>query len=181
MKFKIAFCVAVAVILQSTLRELWSPLAYADFPLIAVTYFALRRDAVLAVFIGTVAGLATDVLSLGLLGANGFTKTLTAYLIAALVTRIMIDNPLARIPVFAGAAAFDAFIYIFLHRLLGQPPTPMGGSLVETAAFKIIGTTVAGTVIAYALDRFFSDTARQRRQFAFRRRVARRSMGRRKY
>jgi rod shape-determining protein MreD len=181
MKWKIAVCVALAVVLQSSLRKFWGPLAYADLPLIVVVYFALRRDAVQAVVIGTVAGLATDVLSGGLLGANGFSKTLTAYFIAAIITRIMLDNPLLRVPVLAGAAAFDSLVYVLLHRLLDQPATPMAGTLAETGAFRVIWTTVAGTIIAYALDIFFSDTARQRRQFAFRRRIARRGLSRRKY
>ena len=181
MKWKIALCVVLAVVLQSSLRKFWEPLAYADLPLIVVVYFALRRDAVQAVVIGTVAGLATDVLSGGLLGANGFSKTLTAYFIAAIITRIMLDNPLLRVPVLAGAAALDAFLNMLLHQLLGQPPgAPTGGTMAETIAFRVIWTTVAGTVIAYALDIFFSDTARQRRQFAFRRRIARRGLGRRK-
>lgn len=181
MRLKIAVCVALAVVLQSSLRVLWPPLAYADLPLVVVVYFALRRDALLAVVVGTAAGLATDALSQGLLGAGGFSKTLTAYLIAAIMTRVMLDNTLLRIPVLAGAAAFDALVYNLLHRLLGQVPTPMGESLAETAAFKIIWTTVAGTALAYLLDKFFSEQARQRRQFAFRRRIARRALGRKKY
>lgn len=182
MKLKIALCVALAVVLQSSLRKLWPPLVYADLPLVVVVYFALRRDAVVAVITGTAAGLATDVLSSGLLGAHGFTKTLTAYLIAAIITRIMLDNPLLRVPVLAGAAAFDAFVNMLLHQLLGQPPgAPTGGTMAETIAYRVIWTTVAGTLIAYALDVFFSDTARQRRQFAFRRRIARRGLSRRKY
>lgn len=181
MKLKLAVCVALAVILQSSLRALWPPLVYADLPLVVVAYFALKRDAVQAVMIGTVAGLGSDVLSNGLLGAGGFSKTLTAYLLAALVTRVMIDNPLMRIPVMAGAAAFDTLVYVFLHRLLGQSITPMADGLAETAAHRIIWTTVVGTFLAFALDTFFSDTARQRKQFAFRRRIARRGLGRRKY
>src|SRR5918997_396059 len=106
MKWKLAACVALAV----------------------VVYFALQRDAVQAVVLGTVAGLATDALSGGLLGARGFSMTLVAYLLAALVTRVMLDNPLLRIPVIAGAAAFNSFVYVFLHRLLGQTVTPMGDS-----------------------------------------------------
>jgi hypothetical protein len=53
--------------------------------------------------------------------------------------------------------------------------------MAETIAFTVIWTTVAGTLISYALDILFSDTARQRRQFAFRRRIARRGLTRRKY
>src|SRR5919199_4910993 len=136
MKWKLAACVALAVVLQSSLGALWRPVAYADLPLIVVVYFALRRDAVLAVFIGTVAGLSSDLLSGGLLGAGGFSMTLTAYLLAALVTRVMIDNSLLRIPVLAGAAAFQTVVYLLLHQLLGQPPTPVGDSIAETFAFR---------------------------------------------
>ena len=178
MNFKIAVCIALAVLLQSSLRVLWPPLAYADLTLIVVAYFALRLNPMAAVIIGTAAGLGADALGGGLLGAGGFSKTVTAYLIAALVTRIRLDNPLVRIPVLTGAAAFDTLLYVLLHRLLGQA---LAAPFVETMVFRVIATTVAGTVLAYALDTFFSETARQRRQFAFRRRIARRGLGRKKY
>src|SRR5215208_867017 len=184
MKWKIAVCVALAVLLQSSLSTVWRPFAYADLPLVVVVYFALQRDAVQAVFIGTVAGLASDVLSAGLLGARGFSMTLTAYLLAALVTRVMIDNPLLRIPVLAGAAGFNTLVYLLVHQLLGQPPgSPLAGSIAETIAFFVIWTTVVGTAVAFVLDLFFSESTRvrQRRAFAFRRRIARRGLGRRKY
>ncbi|HYE14407.1 MAG TPA: rod shape-determining protein MreD [Pyrinomonadaceae bacterium] len=180
MRLKLAVFVGLAVVLQSSLRALWPPMAYADLPLIVVVYFSLKRDAVMAVMIGTVAGLATDVLSNGLLGAGGFSKTLTAYLLASLVQRVMIDNPLARIPVLAGAAAFDMLVFVAVHRLLGQQVTPMGGSMVETAAYRLIWTTVVGTALAFLLDTLLGENA-SRRQFAFRRRIARRGLTRRKY
>src|SRR5919206_815804 len=83
MKLKIAVIVALAVLLQTLLRGFWEPLKYIDLPLIVVTYFALRRDVVLALVVGCVAGLAMDIFSGGLLGANGFTQTPIPYLIAA--------------------------------------------------------------------------------------------------
>ena len=178
MKWKIAICVVLAVVLQSSLSALWKGFALADLPLVVVVYFALRLDPVQAVVIASAAGIATDALGGGLLGAGGFSKTLTAYLIAFLVTRIRIDSPFLRIPVLAGATMFDSAVYVALHRLLRQS-FPV--SFVETASFKIIATTVAGTFLAYLLDTFFSDKARQRRQFAFRRRIARRGLTRRKY
>ncbi|MDT7688485.1 MAG: rod shape-determining protein MreD [Acidobacteriota bacterium] len=181
MKWKLAVCVALAVVLQSSLSTVWPPFAYADLPLVVVVYFSLQRDAVLAVVIGTVAGLGSDVLSGGLLGARGFSLTLTAYLLAALVTRVMIDNPLLRIPVIAGAAGFNTLVYLLLHQLLGQPPNPPN-PIAETMAYGVIWTTVAGTAVAFVLDLFFSESSRlrQRRAFAFRRRIARRGLGRRK-
>ena len=184
MKWKIAVCVALAVLLQSSLSTVWRPFAYADLALVVVVYFALQRDAVQAVFIGTAAGLATDVLSGGLLGARGFSMTLTAYLLAALVTRVALDNALLRIPVLAGAAGLNTLVYLLMHQLLGQPPgSPLAGSMAETVAFSVIWTTVAGTAAAFVLDLFFSESTRirQRRAFAFRRRIARRGRGRKKY
>jgi rod shape-determining protein MreD len=182
MKWKLAVCVALAAVVQLSLPTVWKPSAYADLTLVVVVYFALQRDAVQAVVLGTVAGLATDALSRGLLGARGFSMTLTAYLLAALVTRVMIDNPLLRIPVIAGAAAFNTVVYLLLHQFFGQPLNPPG-PIAETMAYGVIWTTVVGTAIAFVLDLLFSESTsrRQRRAFAFRRRIARRGLGRRKY
>jgi rod shape-determining protein MreD len=182
MKWKLAVCVALAAVVQLSLPTVWRPSVYADLTLIVVVYFALQRDAVQAVVLGTVAGLTTDALSGGLLGARGFSMTLTAYLLAALVTRVMIDNPLLRIPVIAGAAAFNTVVYLLLHQFFGQPPNPPG-PIAETLAYGVIWTTVVGTAVAFVLDLFFNESTRvrQRRAFAFRRRIARRGLGRRKY
>ena len=175
-QLKIAAIVALAVILQSSLRQVWPPLVHIDLPLIVTVYFALQRDVLQALIIGAVAGLATDALSSGsLLGAGGFSLTLTAYLIASLSTRVMLDNPLVRIPVLAGAALLDAAVYVLLHRMLDQPSLR---PFVVTASYKVIWTTVVGTILLYVFDTFFSERARQRRQLSTRRRVARRGMRR---
>jgi rod shape-determining protein MreD len=173
-QLKIAAVLALAVILQSSLKANWQAASYVDLPLIVVVYFALQRDALSALVIGAIAGLATDALGAGgLLGAGGFSKTLVAFIVASLSTRVMLDNPLVRIPVLAGAALLDATVYVLLHRMLGQPSL---SSFVELTSFKVIWTTVIGTVILYLLDFVFSEKARQRRQFAFRRKAARRSV-----
>lgn len=178
LKLKIFLCIVSAVLLQSALGAVWLPLRYIDLPLIAVVYFALQRDAVQAVITGCLAGLATDALSGGsLLGASGFTKTLVAYSIAYLTSHIVLNNPLARIPVLAGAAAIDSAVYVLLHRLFRQT---FFVPVAETAAYKLIATTVVGTIIFYVLDAYVGEHADRRRQFAFRRRIARRRTGRRR-
>jgi rod shape-determining protein MreD len=179
-QLKIALVLAVAVILQTSLRADWPLIAYLNLPLIVVVYVALQRDALQALFVGAVAGLATDVLSRGLLGAGGFSKTFVAFMVVTLATRVNLDNPLARIPVLAGASLADDAVYVFLHRMLGQPSN---FNFVEQASFKLVGTAIAGTALFYLFDMIFSERARQRRQLAFRRRVARRGiakLGRRK-
>ncbi len=176
MKFKIGFIVAVAVLLQTELPLIWQPLAHVMLPLIVVTYFALRLDVVQSMVAGFAAGLAVDLFSKGLPGTNGFALTLVAYLIAALATRVRLDAPLVRIPVLAGATALDALLVVLLQRIFGEPSL---APFAETAAYKLIATTAVGTFLFYVLDAFFSDRSRQRRQFAFRRRAARRSLVRR--
>jgi hypothetical protein len=77
--------------------------------------------------------------------------------------------------VLAGAALLDAAVYVLLHRMLDQPSLR---PFVETAAYKVIWTTITGTIILYVFDNVFSERARQRRQLSTRRRVARRGMRR---
>ena len=173
-QLKIAAVLIVAIALQSALRAVWQPLAYIDFTLVLVIYFALQREPLNALFVAAAAGLSLDALSGGLLGAGGFAKVLTAYAVYFVAQRVMLDTILLRIPVLAGASLIDNAVYVGLHRLLGQvPPSPF----VQSLAYKLIGTTIAGTILLYLYDTYFSAKARQRRQFTVRRRVARRPAG----
>ncbi len=171
-QFKIAAVLALAIILQLSLRAVWPPLSYIDFPLIVVVYVALQREAWQALIVGTIAGLAIDAPSGGLLGAGGFSKTLTAYLVYLAATRINLENALLRIPVLAAATLIDASIYFFWQRSLGNPPSV---PFVQTISYNLIGTTTVGTFVLYMLNSVFAQQASQRRMFASRRRVARRS------
>ena len=66
-QLKIAVVLLCAIILQLSLRAVWTPLSYIDFPLVVVVYIALQRHAWHALFVGTVAGLAIDATSGGLM------------------------------------------------------------------------------------------------------------------
>jgi len=153
-QIKVTIALILAVLLQWTLRNVAEPFAYVDLPLIIVVYAALQRDAVKAILFGAFSGLAIDALSGGLLGANGFSKTLIAYAVSELARRVYLDNLLLRIPVIAGACLVDDLIYFGLHRLLGQDPS---GQVVFTVAYSLIGTTIAGTVVYLILDYFVTE------------------------
>ena len=170
-QLKIAAALAIAIILQLSLRRVWFPLAYIDFPLIVVVYIALQRHAWQALVVGTIGGLVVDAASSGLTGAGGFSKTLTAYLIYLAATRVNLENPLLRIPVLATASVMDSAVYVFWHRALGYPPSV---SFMQTLSYRLIGTTVVGTLALYLLNSLFTERARQRRTFASRRKGARR-------
>src|SRR5260370_28588818 len=89
----------VPIALQSALRAIWQPLGYVDLALILVVYFALQREPLQALIVGTVAGLASDVISgpPAVLGAGGCSKTLTAYAVYYVASRVMLDTALLRI------------------------------------------------------------------------------------
>ena len=173
-QLKIAAVLALSILLQLSLRVLWPPLSYIDFPLIVVVYIALQRDAWRALLVGTLVGIIFDASSGGLIGAGGFSKTLTAYIIYFAATKVNLENPLVRIPVLAAATVLDSTIYVFWHRLLGYPPVL---PLMQTISYRLIATTIAGTLVLYMLDSLIADRSAQQRQFATRRRVARRSTG----
>ena len=149
---KITLALVIAVLLQWTLRTVAEPFAFVDFPLIIIVYAALQRNSIRALFFGSLTGIAVDALSNGLLGANGFSKTLIAYIVSEIARRVYLDNLLLRIPVLAGACLLNNLVYYGMHRLLGQTPFP---PLVTTIAYALIGTTIAGTIIFIILESFF--------------------------
>ena len=173
-QLKILIVLIVAIAVPSALAAVWQPLAAFDLVLVMVVYFALQREPLNALFIGALAGLATDALSRGLLGAGGFSKVLTAYAVYFIASRVMLDTTLLRIPVLAGAALIDNLVYFGMNRLLGQSASM---PFAQALSYKLIATTVVGTILLYVHDNYLSDKARQRRQFTVRRRTARRSTG----
>src|SRR5687767_11663197 len=112
---RLTVALILAILLQWTLRNIAEPLAYIDFPLIIVVYAALERNSIRAIIFGAVSGVAVDALSGGLLGANGFSKTLIAFIISEIARRVYMDNLLLRIPVIAGACLLNTFVYYGLH------------------------------------------------------------------
>lgn len=170
----IAILLIVAIALQSALRAIWQPLAYVDLTLMLVVYFALQREPLQALIVATVAGLANDLIGNALLGAGGFAYVVTAYATYYVASRVMLDTILLRIPVLAGASLIYNLVYVGMHKLLGQTTTV---PFVQSLSYKLVATTVAGTIILYLHEMYFSGKARQRRQFTVRRRVARRPTG----
>lgn len=173
-QLKLTAALVIAVLLQWTLRNIAEPLAYVDFPLIIVVYAALQRNSLRAILFGTFSGLAVDALSGGLLGANGFSKTLVAYVVSEIARRVYMDNLLLRIPVIAGACFLDDGVYYGLHRLLGQEPS---GTFLTTALYTMLATTVVGTVVYVLLDSLMTEkmSSRKREMFPTRRQTRRRN------
>lgn len=149
-----------AVALQWTLRNLWGPFVYVDFVLIAVVYAALQRNAIKALIFGTACGIAVDALGGGLLGANGFTKTLVAYVVSEVARRVYLDNLFLRIPVLAAACVIDNLVFVGLNSMLGTPSTAPFG---KTIALSVVSTVLAGTLILLLIENISFDSVAKRR------------------
>lgn len=171
---RLTICLIIAVVLQWTLRNIAEPFAYIDFPLIIVVYAALQRNSIRAILFGTIGGVAVDALSGGLLGANGFSKTVIAFVVSEIARRVYMDNLILRIPVIAGACLLNSLFYYGLQRLWGQPPS---GDILVTGAYSLIGTTIAGTLVYLVLQSFSGDKVRRKKRdvFAPRRQTRRRN------
>ncbi|MEJ7623396.1 MAG: rod shape-determining protein MreD [Pyrinomonadaceae bacterium] len=171
---RLTIAMIVAVVLQWTLRNIAEPLAFIDFPLIVVVYAALQRNSIRAILFGTFAGLAVDALSGGLLGANGFSKTLIAYMVSEMARRVYLDNLILRIPIIAGACFLDDLIYLGMHRLFGQNPS---ADPLITVAYSLIGTTIVGTLVYLLMQNLAGERPRSRKRdmFAPRRQTRRRN------
>ena len=171
---KLTISLIIAILLQWTLRNVWDGFAFIDFPLIIVVYAALQRNAIRALLFATISGVTVDALSGGLLGANGFSKTIIAFIVSEIARRVYMDNLILRIPVIAGACLLNYAIYLGLHRLFGQPPS---GDILVTGAYSLIGTTIAGTLVYLVLQSFSGDKVRRKKRdvFAPRRQTRRRN------
>ncbi|MEO7658493.1 MAG: rod shape-determining protein MreD [Pyrinomonadaceae bacterium] len=171
---RLTVALILAVILQWTLRNIAEPLAYIDFPLIIVVYAALQRNSIRAIIFGTVSGVAVDALSGGLLGSSGFSKTLVAYMVFEMARRVYMDNLLLRIPVIAGACLVNDLVYLGMQQIFTQSPS---GDVLVTVSYRLIGTTIAGTLVYLLLQSISGDKVRRRKRdmFSSRRQTRRRN------
>jgi rod shape-determining protein MreD len=157
---RITAALIVAVLLQWTARGVWEPLVHIDFVLIAVVYAALQRNAIKAIIFGSVCGIAVDALSGGLLGANGFTKTLIAYAVSEVARRVYLDNLMLRIPVLASACVISNAMLYGLNAVLGDAPSaPFGRTMV----FSSVSTLIVGIFALLTIEKVPLDGISNRR------------------
>lgn len=161
---RLTLALILAVVLQWTLRNVAEPFAYIDLPLIIVVYAALQRNSIRAIIFGTLSGIAIDALSGGLLGANGFSQTVIAFIVSEMARRVYLDNLLLRIPVIAGAYLVNALIFYGVHWLFSQSPP---GDPLVTGAYSLIGTTIGGTLIYLLLQSLSGEKVRHKKRDMF--------------
>jgi rod shape-determining protein MreD len=158
---------AAALAVQTTLGTLvLRGLPAVDVVLIAVVYVALTSGPMTGLLSGTIAGLAQDALSSGVLGIGGLAKTIVGYLTGVLGTQFIITAPLPRFVVFVLATMAHAAVFIGLYVMLDLRSFP---SPYPAVIGQALGNGFVGVVLSQLIELLPGVAARRRASRTLRR------------
>ncbi len=129
-----------------------------DLFLLLNIYIALNTAPLPCIPVALVSGLIQDAFSGGIIGMNAFSKTVVAYFIAVLSSRLMIKHPVILMLLVAIATTVDLLAIHLLYRLFSLPP-----ALLSYLAF--IQATVLNMVVG-VLGFHIAERVRTRMEYA---------------
>lgn len=139
---KMAGLVAGALVLQTTLaRFLVRGAVGVDLVLVAVVYLSLRAGPTAGIVSGTVAGLAQDALTTGIVGVGSLGKTIVGYLSGTVGRAFIVTQPVPRFFVFFAATLVEMGIVVLFHLALDPVPgaVPAGAILAQALGNALVG------------------------------------------
>lgn len=156
--FKIAACLAAALLMQLLLAKYFAFSRYLDLPLVLAVYFGLHRAPPLGMSVGLLAGLGGDIISGGILGVGGFSKTLLGYFVAIGSIKFSLENKLIRLFVVTAASVINTVLFVGLNLMLGQSPPYIESPrrFASALGWKALADTVAAAAIYLLMDRIFA-------------------------
>jgi rod shape-determining protein MreD len=141
--------IGLALALQTTLaRFLVGGTAAVDLVLVVVVYVALTSGPVTGMFAGSLAGLAQDALSSGIIGIGGLAKSVVGFATGAVGQQFIVTAALPRLVVFVAATAAHAAMFMGLYVLLELRsfPSPWAAVASQAAGNAAVGM-IAFTLI----------------------------------
>ncbi len=143
----VVLATAAAIAIQTTVDR-WLAAGAVDLVLVVVVYNALASGRLTGLVAGSFAGLVQDVLSGGVLGMAGLSKTVVGYLSGIVGTQFIVTHSASRFVVFFLATVLNAVIFMGLYQLLGLrhfgapfaavAVQGVGNAVVGVLAFKVI-------------------------------------------
>lgn len=135
---------ALALALQTTLGRVFSGLPIVDLIVVVVVYAALTGGPVQGLVAGTLAGLAQDTLSTGIVGVGGLAKTIIGFLAGVVGMQFIVAQAPSRFIVFFLATVLHAAIFMGLYELLDLRDFgfPYGMVLEQGLANALVGIIV---------------------------------------
>ena len=144
----IVLVLAVALLVQTVIiRAVADGTAPVDLVLVIVVFTALFRGPVVGLWTGTVSGILQDVLSGGIVGVSGLTKSIIGLLVGILGAELVVSTIWHRCAVLLAASVFHTLFFLGVHSLLG---TMMPTSVISLVLVQAVSNASSG-IIAVAL------------------------------
>ncbi len=139
----VVLATAAAIAIQTTVDR-WLAAGAVDLVLVVVVYNALASGRVTGMLAGSFAGLVQDILSGGVLGMAGLSKTVVGYLAGIVGTQFIVTHSASRFVVFFLATVLNAVIFMGLYELLGLRHfgTPFAAVAGQGVANAMVGVLV---------------------------------------
>lgn len=142
--------VALALALQTVLAQAMGNRSIIDLVTVTVIYFALGAGPATGIVLGSVAGLAQDALSGGIVGVGGFASCLVGFAAGALGAQFIVTSALPRFVVFVAGSLLQAGCVIGLYVLID----PQGFRVAPTAVVaQALLNGVAGVIAFLVVER----------------------------
>lgn len=147
---QIGLAVALALALQTLLAQAMGNRSVIDLVTVTVIYFALGAGPAAGILIGSLAGLAQDALSGGILGVGGFASCLVGFAAGAIGSQFIVTSTLPRFVVFVAGSALQAGCVLGLYFMID----PQGFRVAPaTVVAQALLNGVAGVLAFFVVER----------------------------
>jgi rod shape-determining protein MreD len=157
MKGLLVAVLIVAALALQTSTLLGRQGAGIDLVLVVVIWTALQFGPAAGLLTGAAAGIAQDVLSAGIIGVGGFSKTLVGFGAGVLGSQFIVANALPRFVVLAVGAVINEIVFLGLYAAIErrgfEMPWRQAGTRALTTAVVGIALMIASNAIPAFLMR----------------------------
>ena len=125
---------------------------FLDLSLILIAYWAIYRNRVQALFVGSLTGLMLDAVLGWPLGFNGFGKTLAAFTMGQVAKHFNVEATWIRFVLIAGSSCLSSLSMFVLWGILARPSSSifLGASMIQAIITGIAGALIFGLFDMYA-------------------------------
>jgi rod shape-determining protein MreD len=150
---KLLVILGAILLLQTMVLNRFRWIHFLDLFLLLNIYYALNSTEIAAMSLSLSSGFVQDAFSQGIIGLNAFSKTIVAYFISTLSSRLMIKHPLLIMLLIGVATFIDLLIIQGLRVLLRLGPVPLTQQTILIAC--ALNMTV-GIIVFQLIDRVFA-------------------------
>lgn len=113
--------IAAVLLVQTMVLGRFERLQTIDLFLLLNIYYALNFSPLTCIVVGVTSGIIQDAFTGGIIGMNAFSKTIVAYCIAVISSRLMIKHPLILMLLVGVGTGVDLLTIHLLRKLFGLP------------------------------------------------------------